>query len=164
MLIFRRLKDANLIQNSESVCYWGMVRLRKGIASMTLRDQVIPRRDVVFDDTSTPGVQKDTPVKYVQLQVNDEPTVESLELQKSVPGRESEVVAELDSSTKETLPTATDKMSPWRSKRSKHKPDQYGEVVTVALSDQDLEDPVPVTQGRAAVDRDEWNMTMEAEM
>jgi len=94
------------------------------------RLKVIHSRDVVFDETSTSGVQKDTPVKYVQLQVNDEPTVESLELQ-SIPGRESEVIAEPN----ETVPTATDEMGPWRSTRSKHKPDRYGEVVTVALSD-----------------------------
>ena len=127
------------------------------------RLKVIHSRDVVFDETSTPGVQKDTPVKYVQLQVNDEPTVESTE-QQSLPGRESEIVTELNPSTQETLPTAPDEMGPRRSARSKHKPDRYGDVVTVALSDQDLADPMSVTEARAAVDRDEWNMAMEAEM
>jgi len=36
--------------------------------------------------------------------------------------------------------------------------------VTVALSDQDLEDPMSVTEARVAFDRDKWNMAMEAEM
>ena len=33
-------------------------------------------RDVVFDEASTLGMQKDIPARYVWLQLNDEPTVE----------------------------------------------------------------------------------------
>jgi len=69
----------------------------------------------VFDKTSTPSVQRTHQSgTYVQLQVNDEPTVESIELL-SLPGGESEVVTELNPSTKETLPTAPDEMGPRRS-------------------------------------------------
>ena len=48
--------------------------------------KVIHSRDVVFDETTMPGLQKETTDKYVELKLEEEPTAEvvRLQLQKSV--------------------------------------------------------------------------------
>jgi len=99
----------------------------------------------------------------VQLQVNNEPTVQSIESQ-SLPSRDSDLTTEPDPSTEETLPTSqgSNEIGPHRSTQIKHKSNWYGYVVSMAASDQ--EDPTSVTEARAAVDRDEWNKAMKAEM
>lgn len=38
--------------------------------------KVIHSRDVVFDETFMPGIQKETAVKYVELEIDEEPIVE----------------------------------------------------------------------------------------
>ena len=40
------------------------------------RMKVIHSRDVVFDETSMPGTQKETTVKYVELEIDEESNVE----------------------------------------------------------------------------------------
>jgi len=76
MLIYQRLKDTNLILNLGNVCCLAGAT-QKGYHLCDLQKvKIIHSRDVVFDETSTPGMQKETLVKYVQLQVNDESTEE----------------------------------------------------------------------------------------
>lgn len=38
--------------------------------------KVIHSRDVVFNEDSTPGIEKESPCKYVELKVDDETTTE----------------------------------------------------------------------------------------
>ena len=52
---------------------------------------------MLLDENAIPGLQKDTPIKYVQLQVNDEPTKAPIELQSL--GR---VITEFCQSTEKT--------------------------------------------------------------
>ena len=67
------------------------------------------------------------PWRYVQLQVNNEPTVQSIESQ-SLPSRDSDLTTEPDPSTEETLPTSqgSNEIGPRRPTQIKHKPDWNG--------------------------------------
>ena len=57
------------------------------------RMKVIHSRDVVFDEDSMPGIQKDSPSKCVELKVDDGLDVEQANAQSSL-NRETDSVAE----------------------------------------------------------------------
>ena len=47
------------------------------------RMKVIHNRDVIFNEKSTPGIQKESPCEYVELKVDDEPNIEHTVVQNS---------------------------------------------------------------------------------
>ena len=63
------------------------------------RMKIVHSRDVVFDETSLPGIEKDTTVKYVELEVSEEPIVES-----TTTNGETEEMTVNDQQTGEPLP------------------------------------------------------------
>ena len=65
--------------------------------------KVVHSRDVVFDETSTPGIRKETIVKYVELEVNEEPYVECTTTPNS-PDGVSDEIAENEQLSEESLP------------------------------------------------------------
>ena len=69
-----KLRDANLTVRQGSVCCWAMVQTeRVDLGHM----KVIHSRDVVFDEASMPGMEKEkeTTTRYVELEIEGEETV-----------------------------------------------------------------------------------------
>ena len=65
------------------------------------RKKIVHSRDVVFDETSLPGIEKETKIKYVELEVSEEPVVEST----TTNGETGEMTVN-DQQTREPLPTS----------------------------------------------------------
>ena len=63
-----------------------MVLLRRGIICTTLSIimKVIHNRDVVFNEDSTLGIQKESLCKYVELKVDDKPNIKHTIAQNSI--------------------------------------------------------------------------------
>ena len=116
--------------------------------------KVIHSRDVVFDETSTPSFQKETPTKYVELEVDSDEI-------KYTESQTDGGMAEPDQVIESPMPTGGNPVLR-RSTRNRQAPDWYGDVVTMVSCDQ--EDPTSVTEAKAAPDKCQWEKAMEAEM
>ena len=88
------------------------------------RIKVVHSKDVVFDETSTPEIRKETIVKYVELEVNKEPYVECTTTPNS-PDGVSDEIAENEQLSEESLPGPYEAV-PRRSTRHKQVSDRYG--------------------------------------
>ena len=127
------------------------------------RMKVVHSRDVVFDETSTPGIQKETTVKYVELEINEkaeEPTVEYTTTSDS-PGGVSKEAAVNEQPSEESLSSPC-KEVPRRSTRHKQIPNRYGHNVTVALTEEN--DPSSVAEAKSAPENLKWEEAMKTEM
>ena len=116
-------------------------------------------RDVVFDETSTPGLQRESTIKYVELEINEEPTVDTVA--SDSPDNVPEETAETDQLSEEILSSPCVAI-PCRSTRHKQMPERYGHRVTVTLTEE--KDPTSVAEAKSASDNLEWEEAMRAEM
>ena len=126
------------------------------------RMNVVHSRDV-FDETSTPGIQKETTVKYVELEINEkaeESTVEYNTTSDS-PGGVSKEAAVNEQPSEESL-SSPSKEVPRRSTRHKQIPNRYGHNVTVALTEEN--DPSSVAEAKSAPSNLKWEEAMKTEM
>ena len=123
------------------------------------RMKVIHSRDVVFDETTLPGIEKQDVPKYIELEIEEEPVIE-------VPGSpvdapEEVTVHERDEESNETNDTVPEP-SVRRSTRNKQQPDRYSHHVSIASSEE--HDPSSVAEAKSASDAPEWEKAMEKEM
>ena len=125
------------------------------------RMKVIHSRDVVFDETSMPGIQKESAVKYVELEINEESSVGTSTHETS--GSVSDMATAEGQLSEESLPVNSgSEVALRRSTRNKQQPDRYGHSVSVAFTEHT--DPSSVSEARSAPDRLEWENAMETEM
>ena len=103
--------------------------------------KVIHSRDVVFDEESMLGIQKESPSNCAEFKVSDEIEVEQAE---------------------EQLSTPSDQEPSRHSMWDRQKPDWYGHVLTTVSNEQ--KEPVSVAEVRASPDRLQWEKAMESEM
>ena len=127
------------------------------------RMKVIHSRDVVFDETSMPGIQKEreTSANRLNLEVEEEPAEELL-TPESVP--EETPVHENpggeESTTSHLLPPSESDLR--RSTRNRQKPDRYGYKVLSTSTEQ--QDPSSVADVKSSPDKVKWEKAMEKEM
>ena len=119
------------------------------------RMKVVHSRDVVFDETSTAGLQKETTVQYVELEVDGDDASYN---ESQVDGESNEP----DQVNESTMPSSEEDSAPRRSTRNRQAPDRYGHVVTMVSCDQ--EDPTSVAEAKASRDKYQWEKAMNAEM
>ena len=129
------------------------------------RMKVIHSRDVVFDEASMPGIEKEkeTMIKYVELEIEQEPVVKET----VTPNPPDDVPEEVpvDEQLHEESTTSNPIVSESvlrRSTRNKQKPDRYGYKLTVASTEQ--QDPSSVAEAKSAPDKVKWEKPMEREM
>ena len=122
--------------------------------------KIVHSRDVVFDETSTPGLQRESTIKYVELEINEEPTVEYTVTSDS-PDNVPEETAETEQLSEE-IPLSPCIAIPRRSTRHKQIPERYGHRVTVTLTEE--KDPTSVAEAKSASDNLEWEEAMRAKM
>ena len=67
-----------------------------------VRMKVIHSRDVVFDEDSMPGIQKESPSKCVELEVDKGADVEQTDAQNSL-NKETDSIAETEHTSEEQL-------------------------------------------------------------
>ena len=126
------------------------------------RMKVIHNRDVIYNEKSTPGIQKESPCEYVELKVDDEPNIEHTVVQNST-DTETDKSTEPRQSSEENSPvTSTSEEAPRRSVRDKQKPHRYGHVVATVSNEQ--RDPVSVAEVKSSPDKLKWKKAMEIEM
>ena len=94
--------------------------------------KVVHSRDVVFDETSTPGIQKETTVKFVKLEINEKAEYTTTS---DSPGGVSKEAAVNEQPSEESLSSPC-KEVPRRSMRHKQIPNRYGHNMTVALTEE----------------------------
>ena len=56
---------------------------QKGYRLYDLERLKVIHRDVVFNEDSTPGIQKESPCEYVELKVDNEPNIDHAQMLKS---------------------------------------------------------------------------------
>ena len=123
------------------------------------RKKIAHSRDVAFDETSLPGIEKETTIKYVKLKVSEEPIVES-----TTTNGEIEEMTVNDQHTGEPLPTSPNvsEAVPWRSTRLKQAPNRFGHSVIVALDDE--KDPSTLLEAKSVHNKLKWEEAMKREM
>ena len=118
------------------------------------RMKVIHSRDVILDETSMPGIQKEeTTVKYVELEVEEEPVIEE-----TVTPNPPDSVPE-ESTASDPIVSESGLR---RSTRNKQKPDRYSHNLTMASTEQ--QDPSSVAEAKSSPDKAKWEKAMEGEM
>ena len=122
--------------------------------------KVIHSRDVVFNEESTPGIQKESTYEYVELEVNDEPNIEVDQNPVNIESHNS-TEPRLSSEENSTVTSRSEDV-PRRSTREKQKPHRYGHVVATVCDEQ--LDPVSVNEAKSSSDKLKWERAMEAEM
>ena len=128
--------------------------------------KVVHSRDVVFDETSTPGIQKekDTTVKYVELEVEEDSDEKETLTSESTDSVSEDMTVHEKSSEESVSPDRIASESvPRRSTRNKQKPDRYSYNITATVASID-QDPCSVSEARSAPDKDEWERAMNMEM
>ena len=94
------------------------------------RMKVSHTRDVVFDETSMPGIQKESAVNYVELEINEESSVGTSTYETS--GSVSDMATAEGQLSKESLPVSSgSEVALRRSTRNKQQPDRYGYSVYI---------------------------------
>ena len=123
------------------------------------RKKIVHSRDVVFDETSLPDIEKETIIKYVELEVSEEPIVES-----TTTYGETEEMTVNDQQTREPLPTSPNvsKEFPRRSTRLKQPPNRFDHSVIVALDDE--KDPSTFSEAKSVPNKLKWEEAMKREM
>ena len=123
--------------------------------------KVIHSRDVIFDETSMPGIQKEeTTVKYVELEIDEGPGIEETATPDSVP-EETSVHHQIgEESTASNQ--ADSELVLRRSTRNKQQPDRYSHGLAMTSSEQ--EDPSTVAEARSSPEKVKWEKAMEREM
>ena len=123
------------------------------------RKKIVHSRDVVFDETSLPGIEKETTIKYVELEVSEEPIVES-----TITNGETEEMTVNDQQIRELLPTSLNvsEAVPRRSTRLKQLPNRFSHSVIVALDDE--KDPSTFLKAKSVPNKLKWEEAMKREM
>jgi len=123
------------------------------------RMKIVHSRDVVFDETSLPGIEKETTIKYVELKVSEEPIVES-----TTTNGETEEMTVNDQQTGEPLPTSPNvsEAVPRRSTRLKQALNRFGHSVIVALDDE--KDPSTFSEAKSVPNKLKWEEAIKREM
>ena len=118
--------------------------------------KVVHSRDVVFNEASMPGIQKEEneiTVKYVELEIEEEPVI-----------KETTTPNPPDSVPEES--TASNHIVPepflCRSTRDRQQPDRYSHNLTLASTEQ--QDPSSVAEAKSTPDKAKWEEAMEREM
>ena len=120
--------------------------------------KVIHSRDVVFDETSMPGIQKESVVKYVELEINEESSVGTSTHETS--GSASDMTTAEGQLIKGSLPiNSSSEVALRRSTRNRQQPDRYGHSVSIASTEH-----TDQYQKQDLPDRLEWENAMETEM
>ena len=134
---------------------------RKGYRLYDLgRMKVIHSRDVVFDETSMPGIQKETAAKYVELEIEEKPVIEET-VTHNPPDSEVPVHEQLgeESTAHNPIMSESDLR---RSTRNKQQPDRYGYNLMVISTEQ--QDPSSVAAAMSSPHKSKWQKAMEREM
>ena len=120
------------------------------------RKKIVHSRDVVFDETSLPGIEKETTIKYVELKVSEEPIVES-----TITNGETEEMTVNNQLIREPLPTSLNvsEAVPRRSTRLKQPPNRFGHSVIVALDDE--KDPSTFSEAKSVPNKLKWEEAMK---
>ena len=109
--------------------------------------KVIHSRDVVFDETSMPGIQKESVVKYVELEINEESSVGTSTHE--ISGSASDMTTAEGQLSKGSLPiNSSSEVALRRSTRNRQQPDRYGHSVSIASTehtDQYQKQDLPLT-------------------
>ena len=124
------------------------------------RMKVIHNRDVIFNEDSMPGVQKESTYEYAELEVNNEPVTEVDQNSIGIENRNSTDPG-LSSEENSTVTTRSEEV-PRRLTRDRQKPHRYGHVVATVCNEQP--EPVSVTEVKSSPDKLKWERAMEAEM
>ena len=139
----------------------GYGAIQKGYRLYDLeRMKVIHNRDVIFNEDSMPGVQKESTYEYVELEANNEPVTEVDQNSIGIENRNS-TDPELSSEENSTVTTGSEEV-PRRSTRDRQKPHRYSHVVATVCNEQP--EPVSVTEVKSSPDKLTWERAMEAEM
>ena len=130
--------------------------------------KVVHSRDVVFDETSMPGIQKEegTTVKYVELDIEEESDANEIltsEPTDDVHVPDDTTVQQESSEESVSANRNASESVPRRSTRSKQKPDRYSHNISATVASID-QDPCSVSEARSAPDKDEWERAMKMEM
>ena len=121
------------------------------------RDKVIHGRDVLFNESSTPGIQKeqnDRADKYVQLDIEEEPTVEE-----PVTDESNGTAPENGEESEAQVPTTLDPPLR-RSSRVRQQPDWFHGLVASG----EQQDPSTVAEALSTPEKSKWEEAMENEM
>ena len=117
--------------------------------------KVIHSRDDVFDETSMPGIQKESVVKYVELEINKESRVGTTIHETS--GSISDMTTAEGQWSKESLSIiSSNEVALRRSTQNQQQPDRYGHSVSIVSTEHS--DPFSVSEARSAPDRLELEM------
>lgn len=141
---------------------------RKGYRLYDLgRMKVIHSRDVVFDETSMPGIQKEkeSSHKYVKLEIEDEPVAK--ETTTCVPDPPSRVPEGMPVNEQSAEDSTTPNLTPSesglrRSTRNRQQPDRYSPSHILLLTEQ--QDPSSVAEAKSSPNKVKWAEAMEREM
>jgi hypothetical protein len=127
------------------------------------RMKVINSRDVVFDETSMPGVQKEKelPPKYVELEVEEKPIVEESVTPSSAPEETPADEPSGEESASADVPS-NQTLNLRRSTRNRQKPDWYSHNLTLLSTERP--DPTSLDEVNSSPDKLKWRRAMEKEM
>ena len=141
------------------------------------RMKVIHSRDVVFDETSMPGIQKENEptTKYVELEIEEEPSVqkekectseaeiEESDSERTTTLRSRNNVSEVGQlGEQSTAPISIPESGLRKSTRNKQKHDWYSHNLTLLSSEE--QDPSSVDEAKLSSDKDKWEKAMEKEI
>ena len=125
------------------------------------RMKVIHSRDVVFDETSSPGMQKEELLpKYVELEVEEESSINK-PVVLNLPSIVLEENEQIEEESTVLNPIVSDS-GLRRSTRNKQEPDRYSHHLTLLSTEQ--QDPSSVAEAKSSSDKAKWARAMEKEM
>ena len=154
MLMCLNSKDASLTLRHGSARCWAMVLTRKGYHLYDLeRMKVIHCRDVVFNEASMPGIQKEneTTVKYVELDIEED------SIFKETMTPDSADTAREESTASNSIVSES---SLRRTARNRQQPDRY----SLTLVSTEQQDPSSVAEAKSIPDKAKWKKAIETEM
>ena len=144
----------------------GYGTVQKGYRLYDLHQRkVIHSRDVVFDETSMPGIKTETNSlsEYVELEVEEEPSVKQTEIT-HIPDDTSEKTSGMEQAVADesavSSPTSAESTLR-RSTRIRQEPDRYVDNLALTSTEQD---PLSVAEAKSSSDSAMWEEAMEREM
>ena len=144
----------------------GYGTVQKGYCLYDLcQKKVIHSRDVVFDETSMPGIKTETNSlsEYVELEVEEEPSVEPMEIT-HIPDDTSEETSGMEQAAADesvvSSPTPAE-LTLRRSTLIRQEPDRYVHNLALTLTEQDS---LSAAEAKSSSDSAMWEEAMEREM
>ena len=153
-----KVKRRKLDVKTRKCILLGYGKRQKGYRLYDLtRDKVIHGRDVLFNESSTPGIQKeqnDRADKYVQLDIEEEAAVEE-----PVTDESNSTAPENGEESEAQVPTTLDPPLR-RSSRVRQQPDWFHGLVASG----EQHDPSTVAEALSTPDKSKWEEAMKNEM